>query len=303
MSYLEELRSGKENPSVAYTDFILHTRESKNGLFCFFEGKDNAYYVPRIMQFTKYYHPIGCGGRSKVLEVYRLIKFHPEYNKYKKAFFIDTDFNPPLPPLSPPVFETQCYSIENFYVSVDVLKEILKNLFHLSEVNKAHQEILQLYSERQKEFHEATVLFNAWYICLMDIKNENKKPTGVNLDESLPKDFVKITLSKVSINYDLNKLKKTFPQALTVEDEKLAEKIKLFSTCNQIKVFRGKYELQFLLTFLKLIQDKKTASYLFKEKIKSDLGEISSKGILHTCSAFAETPKSLNDYLKFVTQS
>ena len=85
----------------------MSTREKgKNCFFCFFEGKDNAYYVPRIKSFTENYYPIQCGGRDKVLAVHRLITYHFEYDKYKKGFFIDRDFNEPLQSLEPPVFET-----------------------------------------------------------------------------------------------------------------------------------------------------------------------------------------------------
>lgn len=126
MSYLDKLKQSRNKPQVAYQEFNLYTRQNKDGLFCFFEGKDNAYYVPRIKHFTDNYHPIMCGGRDKVLDVYRLINIHREYDKYKKAFFIDRDFNEPLAPHNPPIFETPCYSIENFYVSVNVFKEILK---------------------------------------------------------------------------------------------------------------------------------------------------------------------------------
>jgi hypothetical protein len=136
MSYLDKLKQSRNKSQVAYQEFALHTRQDKDGLFCFFEGKDNAYYVPRIKRFIKNNHPIHCGGREKVLEVYRLITIHREYDKYKKAFFIDRDFNQPLPPHNPPIFETSCYSIENFYVSVNVFKEIIKNEFHLSEVSE-----------------------------------------------------------------------------------------------------------------------------------------------------------------------
>ena len=127
MSYLDELRQSRGKAQVAYQDFILHTRANKEGLFCFFEGKDNAYYIPRVKQFTNKYHPINCGGREKVLKVYDLINNHREYDQYKKAFFIDRDFNPSLSPPNPKIFETPCYSIENFYTSVNVFQEIIKN--------------------------------------------------------------------------------------------------------------------------------------------------------------------------------
>jgi hypothetical protein len=66
MSYLDELRASRNKPQVAYQEFALHTRKVKEGLFCFFEGKDNAYYIQRIRKFTEKYHPINCGGRESV---------------------------------------------------------------------------------------------------------------------------------------------------------------------------------------------------------------------------------------------
>lgn len=125
ITYKRKLNKSKDKASVAYNEFILYTEQNKNGLFCFFEGKDNAYYIPKVKNFTDKYHIIPCGGREKVLEVYQLITIHSEYDKYKKAFFIDRDFNQALPPQNPPIFETPCYSIENFYVSVNVFKEIV----------------------------------------------------------------------------------------------------------------------------------------------------------------------------------
>ena len=96
MSSVEALRTSRKRPSVAYQEFMLYVGKQKSGLFCFFEGKDNAYYVPRIKQVTQTYHPISCGGRNAVLRVYELITTHREYDKYNKAFFIDRDFNLPL---------------------------------------------------------------------------------------------------------------------------------------------------------------------------------------------------------------
>ena len=151
MSYLEKLRASRDKAQVAYQEFALSTRQKKDSLFCFFEGKDNAYYVPRIRNYTDDYCPIRCGGREKVLAVYELITRHSEYDKYKKAFFIDRDFNQPLAPRKPPIFETPCYSIENFYVSVDVFKQILINEFCLSEVSdSSFQVCVQLFKDRQQ---------------------------------------------------------------------------------------------------------------------------------------------------------
>ena len=303
MLYIDRLRESRHNPQVAYQEFVLHAEKGKDGLFCFCEGKDNAYYVPRIKRFTDNYHPIKCGGRDKVLDVYRLITIHPEYDKYKKAFFVDRDFNESLPLRNPPIFETPGYSIENFYVSVDVFKEILINEVHLSEVSdEAFQVCLRLFTDRQKEFHQATALFNAWYACLVDIRNKTGNKTRVNLDDKFRKDFLDFTLDSVIAKDDFEKIKQTFQQALEVSEDTLNTKLAEFTNCDQCKVFRGKYEMQFLVTIIELIlQDSSKAQKYIKAKIKFTFGEkLSNDQAISIFSAYAETPETLNDYLKQV---
>ncbi|MDX2302365.1 MAG: DUF4435 domain-containing protein [Microscillaceae bacterium] len=309
MIYIEELRKSREKHQVAFQEFALSTRRLPKHLFCFFEGKDNAYYIPRIKRFTNEYHPILCGGREKVLHVYHLIISHNEYERYKKAFFIDRDFNEPLVHLQPPIFETPCYSIENLYVSVDVFKEILTNSFHLSEIGD--QEIFDAcmshYEARQKEFHQATTLFNAWYACLIDRRNTEGIQTGVELEDKFPKDFIEITLSAVSQNYDLDKIKQTFPNAIDIEEEKLNAKMEIFQNCEQHRLFRGKFEMQFLIKFIQLLlQDGKSTKIVLKEKVNFTFGDASglnNEQAINIFSAYAETPDTLLAYLQEVTQA
>ncbi len=295
----------RDKAEVAYQRFMLHTRNGIKGLYCFFEGEkgsDNAYYVPRIKQYINEYHPINCGGRDKVLKVYRLIKLHREYDKYKKAFFIDKDFNNPLGLNTPPIFETECYSIENYYIAVEIFKEILKNNFQISEVDEDFHICISLFIERQKEYHEAAKLFNAWYACLIDIRNSEGIQTGVNLDEKLPKGFVDYSLEKISSNYDLDKISKTFIDATKCPTDKLDKKIVEFTSCDQSKRFRGKYELTFVREFLRLlIQDSSTTKKYLKNKIAFSFSP-SNDQALTIFSAFAETPENLKSYLAIVTK-
>ncbi|MEK0177708.1 DUF4435 domain-containing protein [Microcoleus anatoxicus] len=306
MLYIDQLRKSREKAQVAYQEFVLHTGKGKDGLFCFFEGNDNPYYVPRIKRFTDNYHPIKCGGRDKVLDVYRLITIHSEYDKYKKAFFVDRDFNESLPPRNPPIFETPGYSIENFYVSVDVFKEILINELHLSEVSdEAFKVCITLFTDRQEEFHQATALFNAWYACLVEIRNKTGNQTGVNLDNKLPKDFIAFTLDSVVKKYDIEKIKQTFPQASEVSEDILNTKLAEFTNCDQCKVFRGKYEMLFLVTMIELIlQDSSNPKKYVEQKIKFAFGQkLSNEQAIIIFSAYAETPETLNDYLKQVIKN
>ena len=112
MSYIEELRLSRDKAQVAFQEFALSTSRFASHLFCFFEGKDNSYYVPRIKRYADNYHPIKCGNKDSVLKVHRLISNRSEYSKYKKAFFIDRDFNTSVTASIVPIFETPCYSLD-----------------------------------------------------------------------------------------------------------------------------------------------------------------------------------------------
>jgi hypothetical protein len=302
--YIDELRKSKYKPQVAFQEFALSTGTRQDHLFCFFEGKDNPYYIPRIKNITANYYPIMCGNKNAVLGVYALIVNKPEYKKYKIGFFIDMDFNKSIGAKTPPVFETPCYSIENLYVSLSVFKEILANELHLSEVNDTQlfNILLKLYEDRQKEFHNAVLLFNAWYACLIEKKeNDNLKTTDTKLEDKMPQGFIDINLDNVSQNYDIFKIRESFPNAIEIDENVLNEKIALFKSVEQHKIFRGKYELEFLLQMLKkIISDSYKTHQIVPQKINFAFGDgssLSQEQLLSIFSAYAETPQELTDYL------
>ncbi len=203
----------------------------------------------------------------------------------------------------PPIFETPCYSIENFYVSLDAFKEILKNEFQLSDLNDdVYKSCVDIFTARQKEFHEAVTLFNAWYACLIKIRNENGLKTGVNLEDKLPENFINFSLEKISSNYNLQIIKNNFPNATEVSEEILNRKVIDFKSCDHCKVFRGKYEMQFLLKIIELIiKDSQSDKKCIKQKISFSFGSaLSNTQAISVFSAYAETPKILNDYLEEV---
>ncbi|MDR0603993.1 MAG: DUF4435 domain-containing protein [Bacteroidales bacterium] len=306
--HIEELRKSKNRPQVAFQEFALSTGEKSGHLFCFFEGKDNAYYIPRIKQYTTDYYPIKCGNKKATLDVYALIVGKPEYKQYKLGFFIDRDFNDSVGEKAPPIFETPCYSIENLYVSLNVFKEIIINEFHLSETNDRELfiTILNLYEKRQKEFHAAILLLNAWYACLIEKKDREQIDTGVVLNDLKLKDLVDIKLYHVGQKYDIEKLKEIFPHAIEIDEITLNLKIELFKSVEQHKVFRGKYEIEFLLKLIReILSDSYKTRTVMTEKINTSFGDGSSLNqelLLNLFSAYAETPQELIYYLKVVTK-
>lgn len=110
--------------SAAFLRFTRIHKSKLRYLFCFFEGEDAKYYGVRIKENLPEvdWEGISCGGKLKVEEVYNVLKIHenPSYQVAKKAFFIDRDFDEPLSEeLRKDIYETPCYSIENFYTTED----------------------------------------------------------------------------------------------------------------------------------------------------------------------------------------
>lgn len=196
----------------------------------------------------------------------------------------------------------------------------MTNEFHISEVTEPtkFQDCLALYTKRQEEFHAAISLFNAWYACLVDIKNATGKETGATLGELnifKGKDkeggkkylkFIDFTLHSVSQDYDFEKIKATFPEATEVPMDVLLEKHEQFKNCNASRVFRGKFEMQFLIKFIQLlIHDSLSTKSVVKSKINFAFGDASSMNneqAINIFEGYADTPNSLIDYLEHVTQ-
>lgn len=289
------IREREESANVAYMTFMKHIRQDKNGLFCFFEGNDAPYYQIRIRNvYQDNYYPIKCKGKSKVLKVYELINNHRIYDKYRKGFFVDSDFD--LPINNPAIYETPCYSIENFYTNPSVFSEILKNELGLTEVSESYANAMNCYVELHQQFLEKTTLFNAWYACLKDVRNQNGTETGASLSDKFPKGFVKMALDKIEIAYDFDKIKTTFSDALLITESILNQKIERFNQSDKNYIFRGKFAFFAMLEILeKLVEDSRNTKQVIKEKVKYNVTQ--SQGISQFAQ-YAKTPPCLMAYLE-----
>lgn len=292
----ELLELSEESSAVAFHKFVLLCKGRENDLFCFFEGRDSQYYGNRIRSITnRKYHPISCGNKKTVLETYEWLNTQSTYHKYLKTFFVDKDFDPFQ--LKDNVYETPCYSIENLYVNEECLSEILKNEFGLTEVDSEFPHIINLFRDELANHNQATVLFNAWYAALKETKaKENLKSTGVNLDHKLPKNFICLKIGLISSNYDLNKIKACFANAIEVTEEDVSKKRSELLAGATADKLRGKFQLTFYCEFLRfLIEDANTSQRILKRRTKFN---VDKANIFTQLSQYAKTPNCLVTFLQ-----
>lgn len=267
----------------------------QNNIFCFYEGKDAQYYIPRIRVIDNNncdiydYH---CGGKDKVLKINKIIKEKCGIDDCKILFFVDKDFNDNSH-IDSDIYITPYYAIENFYIKDNVIKDFLSaelqiNINGDENAKKDYLKSLELFYERRQRFIKDVLLLNAWYSLQIKKGEKTKiKPDLKKIKEykKLPDDISLDMLRKNTINY------------IDIEENEIKQEMERIDK-NPLELMRGKYFIEFLYEYL---------SYITSDKAKTDGLLTKKRGISHTIgknnlisllSQYAETHNSLRSYLQ-----
>ena len=299
---VEKMRDAKLKGVVAFTKFCHDKRGHEDCLFCFFEGEDSKYYGSRIEQYTGYNSTkivnYNCGGRDEVERAYLLISKKREYDKVNKIFFIDSDYTPKKQ-LSSHIYQTPCYSIENFYSSVECFGKILNREFGINSIDADYKKCIDDYTNRQCEFHNYTEFFNAWLFCQRSEEERKKRKAVVLKDFKIAKLFSEITITKVEKKDEIDKefLKECFPNSYDIEEEQINSVSKKWSSKKAQQIYRGKFEMEFLRKILESLVVENKAHTYFSETyncVRLNPGS----NMLSSLSAYADTPRCLIEFLE-----
>lgn len=301
MTTVDQLRAARSKAPVKYKEFTtLYKEFGSEPIYFLFEGEDSKYYgirIETIVEPSITPHFLNCGGKEEVLRFYKILKFHEEYKDVRFAYFIDRDFDQSIE--ADEIYETPCYSIENFYTSLEAFQRILEREFNLSRRDLDFKKCSELYQTRQKEFHNKTRLLNAWVACQRDYSKVALEYKRANIKDLKIEDLVLVDLDSVISNYTIDILNARCPQAFHPPEEVINQKLAEFESFETQKHFRGKFEIFFLFKFVtKLAQAANNAdTRYFSKKIKVSLN-IQTKTIISNFSHHADTPDCLKRYLK-----
>ncbi|WP_214849517.1 DUF4435 domain-containing protein [Exiguobacterium sp. s138] len=296
----EYMRRKRDKGIVIFHKFVLKYKPKQRKPYCFVEGEDSKYYLPRVSIVCKSDPEfIRCDGKQGVLEAFREIQKHKEYENSSLLFFVDSDFDDSIN--SDLIYETPCYSIENLYTSATVFEKILSSEFNINDTEEDYRDALQIFINRQNEFHEAITALNAWifsYKKHMERTGEIIKLHLKNL--SLKSHLVDIDLDNVNGKYNLRDVESLLGVPNIIPEQDFNSNFENLKCCpHKAKIFRGKFELEFLKILLnKLIEDrnKKNDRKVFRNKGKISL--TLNDNILTSLSIYAESPEDLYEYIE-----
>jgi hypothetical protein len=307
---VEHLISEANSEHTYFTEFALAYNGETNNLYCFYEGYDDTkYFSVRVKNITK--KKIGswfyCAGKDNVVNACNLIKQHSEYDLNNIVFFIDKDFSNNSE-IDNNIYITPYYSVENFYTTKEVLEAIVTDEFKViknSKENNDYEHIFEIYEKLVSDFHNKTTFLNAWLACQNDKREKLNEKRRLHIDDKVKNYFRSIvsndlqTIQDYSDLNNINKLKEIFPYSYDIEENELNSKIDKFKQIEAAKFFRGKFELQFFVSFLNRIKEElgKRNSLIFSKKYKIDL-RLEFSSAISSLSQYAETPECLIEYLE-----
>jgi hypothetical protein len=295
---VDKLRDSRGKAVTIFIEFTRLYKQYESALYCFFEGEDSKYYGIRIKNIVRPEKDIylNCNGKEGVLGIYRMLSSRNYYKNARTAYFVDRDFDQSIYIIGISgirIYETPCYSIENFYTSVQCFSEILKNEFKLTESDENFERCIALYTKLQEEFHNAVELLNVWVACHRD------KSSQLNISDITLLRFIHVDLKQVIATYTIEDLHNMFPSLPIILPQELDAKKSELSVNTRQKSFRGKFEIEFLIAFLqKLIDEANQGNYPhFTRKVKVVL-KFTKRTIISDLSQYADTPDCLYSYLE-----
>lgn len=293
---LEQMRKERGTYEAIYIQFVNSKKYFETYAFCFYEGEDGKYYNSRIRQkFGDKFLTYTVGNKKEVLKLFKRITSTNLYDDVCTMFFVDKDYDLSLSGKSEKLFETPCYSIENFYVQRECLKKILQSEFGLNEIDNDFQKCLADFEQRERDFNNEILEFNSLVYLRRKKSDSNSNCSFGSIKTS---HMLKVNVNKVekATKYDdtINDIKEKL-QFEEKEIEKAKEELKAKGDFSMN--FRGKNQLDFFVEFIRGLKKLNEDGEYFEIKHNNIHINVTSNR-LSELSQYAVTPPILEEFLE-----
>ena len=237
-------------------------RNDKNKIWIVVEGKnDPDYYlntiihlIPRDWQVIT----IEAGNKKNVITVYKAIDWK-NYSQKKILFFVDrdlSDFINDIDVSSTNFYVTDGYSIENSFITDEVMFRVLGELLGLYNLTSHEREaICELFKTSRHVFIKNMLIVMSIILCIEKHEIKTKGLNNIDIRDIFRFSQGSCVLKKTPqeiYNYVLTKLQ---CKGFFTEEEIEICKNEFSSHKNYMNLIRGKYMLSFLVLFVKSIRD------------------------------------------------
>lgn len=282
---------------AVFQKFMLEYKDYNNTLFYFVEGEDFCYYNPRIKNYSNSMNYINyrCDGKNNVIGVNNLIKEKLTIeNNNKLMFFVDRDYG--LDDVPQNIYVTDFYSIENFYLTEETVRNILENFIEINKHTNNYNLCLEYFEKTYTEYSKFAVKINTFYYTVREYEKINGCPRTnfrtIKFSKFIKNDSID-NFSMSDLSYE--ELLKKYDIKYSIEEAHFKKNALLFNENNHYN-FRGKFELEYLKWFLNSIRISiKDGLYNFDKDLVCNYDF--HVDVMKILSEYAFTPKSLKEYI------
>jgi hypothetical protein len=290
------------------------------------EGNDQPYYVipcSHYLKSNKIYY-LRCNGKKNVTELIDILENSDQevYRKSNCFGLVDRDYGIDFINKYPSrIYETPCYSYENFYLSIDCLKKILESHFNIKKFNdffEDYERIIENYTTRLSDYisliKEVDKLYRSSQISAKKYKEGLPSYASAEIIFSP----IKITLENVDFENGknfINCFKKDITSSyseISYEDSNSNYQHNNF--WKFVNDIRGKFLITFLNTYLKKLMDDinnldspvcfvqrnrlKKQKLIDKQFIYKVQLNFDNATILSSLAQYADQPDCLKEFLR-----
>lgn len=293
---LEQMRRERGTYEAIYMKFVNSRKYFKTYAFCFYEGEDGKYYNSRIRQkFADKFVTYTVGNKKEVLKLLNCITSTNLYDDVCTMFFVDRDYDVSLCGKSERLFETPCYSIENLYVQRECLMKVLQSEFGLNEIDNDFKKCLQDFDDREKEFNNQILEFNALAYLRRKKSDSNSNFAFGSIKTS---HMLKVHVDKVEKATKYDETIDEIKEKLQFEEKEIEKaKEELIEKGDFALNFRGKNQLDFFVEFINVLKKLNGNGGYFETKYNNIHINLTSNR-LSELSQYAVTPPTLEEFLE-----
>jgi len=255
-------------PTKYFQEFTRVNASGEYDYIACIEGNDQPYYIIpcyNLLQTEKVYF-LRCNGKKNVTELIDILeKSKQESYKNSRCFgLVDKDYGLDGVNLYPTrIYETPCYSYENFYLSLNCLKKVLEAHFNIKRFNdffEDYQRVVDNYTNRLQDYLDLIVEVDKRYRATQLSAKKYKDNIPGYYSADIIFSPIKVELNAVSIH--ANKcfdsiFKKDISLSYTAITYAESTNYYLHSDIWKfVNDIRGKFLVPFLVSYLnKLIDD------------------------------------------------
>jgi hypothetical protein len=255
MNLIKSLRHARESPGVALQEFLSKYNPGERRVHVFVEGQeDKVFYRVNFERFVPAGYKVfayGCGNKDGVYAVYSGIR-QRSLSRKDVYWCVDKDLSEFInehQENDAALFVTDSYSIENYFVTATVVEYVIATFCRARGVAIDDKAILEAFENGLLLFYNKLLGIMSWIICA---RRDGHRPNlrNVNVGELCE---VTDALSLQSKHHRADYLQRaaSFTPCSWRQIRNTAQELR---TLDPKCYVRGKFELWFLVAFLKRLR-------------------------------------------------